>query len=80
MHKTKEIDIDVLPEEIKRSFIDYYEYLVLKYAVKKKVSGKADSHALEVRKKKRRFFKSISIHAFKLPGDYSFNRDELHER
>lgn len=80
MHKTKEIDIDVLPEEIKRAFIDYYEYLVHKYAVKKKSTGKEENHAEEMKKKKKLFFKSIALHAFKLPGDYSFNREELHER
>jgi hypothetical protein len=80
MHKTKEIDIDVLPEEIKKSFIDYYEYLVNKYAVKRNIADREESHAGEIKKKKKLFFRSIAMHTFKLPGDYSFNRDELHER
>ena len=80
MHKTRGIDIDVLPEEIKKAFLDYYEYLVHKYAMKKKVAGKEEPRADEVKKRKKLFFKSVAMHSFKLPGEYSFNREELHER
>ncbi|MBS4033317.1 MAG: hypothetical protein KGZ85_02525 [Ignavibacterium sp.] len=80
MPKTKEIDIDLLPEDIKRSFIDYYEYLVHKYAVKKKCTGKEERYSEEMKKKKKLFFKSIATHTFNLPEGYKFNREELHER
>lgn len=32
------------------------------------------------RAKKERFFEFIEKHAFKLPADYHFDREELHER
>ena len=34
----------------------------------------------KVRTKKERFLQSIEKHAFTLPKDYKFNREEIHER
>ena len=67
MAKIKEIDINVLPEEVKKQLLDFYEYLVNKYGKKKL-------------KDKKEFFESVKVHSFKLPKDYKFNREELHER
>jgi len=67
MSKIKEIDIDILPQKIKRELLDFYEYLVNKYAGKKL-------------KDKKAFFESRKTHLFKLPEGYKFNREELHER
>ncbi len=67
MAKMKEIDMDILPEEVKKHLIDFYEYLVNKYGKKKL-------------KDKKVFFESVKVHSFKLPEDYKFNREELHER
>ncbi|MGR3177166.1 MAG: hypothetical protein ACUZ8E_03810 [Candidatus Anammoxibacter sp.] len=34
----------------------------------------------KIRSKKERFLQSIEKHAFTLPKDYKFNRDEVYER
>ncbi len=67
MAKLKEIDMDILPEEVKKELMDFYEYLVNKYTKKRL-------------KDKKAFFESVKTHLFKLPEDYKFNREELHER
>jgi hypothetical protein len=67
MSKIKEINMDILPEEVKKQLLDFYEYLANKYGKKKL-------------KDKKVFFESVKLHSFKLPEDYKFNREELHER
>ena len=67
MAKVKEINMDILPEEVKKELLDFYEYLVNKYGRKKLKDRKA-------------FFESVKAHSFKLPEAYKFNREELHER
>jgi hypothetical protein len=34
----------------------------------------------ETTQRQQRFFESVKKHSFKLPKDYQFNREELHER
>jgi hypothetical protein len=34
----------------------------------------------ETAQRQQHFFESVKKHAFKLPKDYRFNREELHER
>ncbi|HDN27956.1 MAG TPA: hypothetical protein ENG03_12855 [Thioploca sp.] len=34
----------------------------------------------EAAKRKEHLFESVNKHAFKLPADYKFNRDEMNER
>ena len=60
----KTIDLDILPDDAKRELIDFYEYLVKKYKKTENVE------LLEI-------YKRYNI---KLPSDYKFNREELHER
>ncbi len=67
MARLEEIDMDVLPEEVKIELMDFYEYLVNKYTKKRL-------------KDKKAFFESVKTHSFKLPEDYKFNREELYER
>jgi len=67
MAETKKIDIDILTEEIQKELIDFYEFLIKKYATKKV-------------KDKKSFFESVKLHSFKLPEGYKFNREELYER
>jgi hypothetical protein len=67
MAKTKKLDIDILPEGLRKELLDFYEFLVQKHSVKKK-------------RAKNAFFESVKLHSFKLPMDYRFNREELHER
>jgi hypothetical protein len=67
MSKIKEINMDILPEEVKKQLLDFYEYLANKYGKKKL-------------KDKKVFFESVKLHSFKLPEDYKLNREELHER
>ncbi len=61
----KTIDLEVLPDDAKRELIDFYEYLVRKYGKKKRVD------------KLMEIFNKYNI---KLPKDYKFDREEIHER
>lgn len=67
----QEIDMSVLPKEVKKELLDFYKYLVIKY---RKKEPKQKSFL------KKSFFESLKKHSFKLPEDYKFNREELHER
>lgn len=67
MAQIKEIDMDILPEEIKKELFDFYEYLANKYGKKRL-------------KDKKMFFESVKLHSLKLSEDYRFDREELHER
>ena len=73
MARLKEMEIDILPDEVKKELLDFYEYLVTKY-VKKQMELKSSIS------NKKTFFESVKKHAVKLPEDYKFNRKELHER
>lgn len=73
MARLKEIDIDILPDEVKKELIDFYEYLLTKY-------GKKHLELKSPVKGKRVFFESVKKHAINLPKEYKFNREELHER
>jgi len=71
MQAIKKIEVDVLPDNAKRELFDFYEYLVSKY-------GKSPKEVSPI-ERKNKFLKSISRHSFKLPADYKFNREEIHE-
>ncbi len=60
----KTIDLDILPDDAKKELIDFYEYLVKKYKRRENVE------LLEIYKK----------YNIKLPPDYKFDREEIHER
>lgn len=67
MAQAREIDMGILPEEVKKELIDFYEYLANKYGKKKL-------------KDKKAFFVSVKLHSFKLPEGYRFDREDMHER
>jgi hypothetical protein len=67
MGTKEQLDLDILPEEAKKEIKDFYEFLVSKYATKKARNKKA-------------FLETVKMYSFKLPVDYKFNREELHER
>ncbi|MBC7962924.1 MAG: DUF2281 domain-containing protein [Steroidobacteraceae bacterium] len=69
----KAIEIDRLPESARNELYDFYEFLVKKYAP---VLSKSRSD----REAKEHFFRNVTSHAFSLPADYTFDRNELHER
>jgi len=77
MAKEKSIQIDNLPEAAQRELLDFYEYLVDKYQEpvpeRKKKSGRLAAD-------KARFFEHVHSLSFRLPKEYHFNRDALHER
>ena len=73
MKKLKELDMDILPDEVKKELLDFCEFLVTKY-------GKKEVKLKVTEKNKKVFFASVKKHSFKLPADYKFNREELHER
>jgi len=67
MGTQQNLDLDKLPYEAKKEILDFYQFLVKKYAIKKV-------------KDKNRFFEIVKAHSFKLPEDYKFNRESLHGR
>jgi len=67
MGSKEQLDLDILPDEAKREIKDFYEFLAKKYATKKA-------------KNKKAFFDAIRKYSFRLPANYKFNREELHER
>lgn len=73
MARLNEIDMDILPEEVRKELFDFYEYLITKH-VKRQLEIKSPI------KDKRVFFESVKKHSVKLSEDYKFNREELHER
>ena len=73
MARLKEIDIDILPDEVKKELLDFYEYLITKY-------GKKQLKLKSPVKNRKLFFESVKKHSLKLPRGYKFNREELHER
>ena len=68
MQVTKEIDLLRLPEEARKELIDFYEFLLKKYDIRKKNI------------KKEKFFSVLEKYSFNLPSTYKFNREELYER
>jgi hypothetical protein len=73
MARLREIDMDIMPEEIKNELLDFYEYLITKY-------GKKQLELKDNVRDKRVFFESVKKHSVRLPESYKFNREELHER
>ncbi len=73
MKTEKTIQYDQLPESAQHELLDFYEFLVQKYAtVRKRTHVRQDA--------RKAFFIKVKTHSFTLPADYSFNRDEIHER
>jgi predicted ATP-grasp superfamily ATP-dependent carboligase len=68
MQVVKEIDLLILPEEARRELLDFYEFLLKKYVIRKK----------DV--KKGAFFSMVEKYSFTLPSTYKFNREELYEK
>lgn len=65
------IDVMTLPEAAKQELISFYEYLVFKYLGQTGNRQEGKKAILE------RIFKEADG---KLPINYTFNREELHER
>ena len=73
MASNKSIRPERLPENARIALLDFYEFLVRKY-VKSFNSAKAGALA------KEKFFQKVASRSFSLPADYTFDRDEIHER
>ena len=69
----KTIHIERLPEPARNELYDFYEFLVKKYVP---VLTKTSSD----REAKKLFFQNVTSRAFPLPANYTFDRNELHER
>jgi len=67
--KQKQIDLEILPQEARKTLLDFYEYLVSRY---RKNADKLD--------KENRLKKILSNPVGVLPADYKFGREEAHER
>ena len=65
----KEINLKILPQEARKTLLDFYEYLVSRY---RKNADKLD--------KENRLKKILSNPVGVLPADYKFDREEAHER
>jgi hypothetical protein len=63
--KIKEIDIDILPEDVKRELMDFYEYLINKYVTK-----------VVTMEKKQIRFSAINLNT----KGFKFNREEANAR
>jgi hypothetical protein len=70
---TRAIRIERLPETARNELYDFYEFLVQKYAP---ILSKPNTD----REKKDRFLHNVTSRTFSLPADYTFDRNELHER
>lgn len=66
------IDLEKLPRSARNELLDFYEFLSAKYTGKKKSVSHAEEARLFCERARRR--------SFVLPGDYRFDRDEIHER
>jgi len=67
------IDINILPQNAQNELIDFYQYLVERYAIgknKKQVSSNATS------KQVNSFFDGYNIDL----ADFNFNRSEIYDR
>lgn len=60
------IDLTILPDHLKKELIDFYQFLVARYGIKK------------VKKKKR--FQKIISNPLKVSNIIILPREELHER
>ncbi len=69
----KAIQIERLPEPARNELYDFYEFLVKKYVPVLTKSG-SDRVA------KKAFFNNVTSRAFTLPANFTFDRNELHER
>jgi hypothetical protein len=65
------IDLDALPDDAQRELVEFYEFLVFKY------QRKPDVPQNEKRTILTTIFKETDG---KLPLNYRFNREEIHER
>ena len=75
----KKIKLDILPLDARRALLDFYDFLVSKYG-KSGENNKTNERVNKELKGKKIFFDSVEKHSFKLPKDYKFDREELHER
>lgn len=66
------IDLNMLPRAARAELLDFYEFLRGKYGAITKPHQKA-ARAKQVCDR-------ASARSLKLPADYHFDRDELHER
>ena len=71
MQNVLNINVKGLPPEAVESIINFYEFMKKKYQ-------KSDS-SLPKTKSKKRLLKAMEKGMYKLPEDYSFNRDELYD-
>jgi len=69
----KAIHIERLPESARNELYDFYEFLVKKYVPVLTKSGSG-------REAKDAFFDNVTFRSFSLPANYTFDRNELHER
>jgi len=65
------VDVSTLPEAAQRELVTFYEFLVFKYRGQPK----------HLQSDKQRILRAIFTEADgKLPPNYTFNREEVHER
>ncbi|WP_456325323.1 hypothetical protein [Desulfonauticus submarinus] len=66
----QELNIEVLPDEAKEMLIEFYEFLLKKYSIKKNEDNNKKNVLKEI----------LSNPIGTLPDGYKFNREEAHER
>lgn len=66
------IDLRILPQKAQNELLDFYQFLVDRYASGKKKKSSANNNSKQV----DRFFDQYNIDL----TDYNFNRNELYDR
>lgn len=77
MDATTTLNIAQLPEAVRQQLIDYYHFLLEKYASD---SAETESVPDDTMSKKERFLAHVRENRFTLPDDYKFDRDWANER
>ena len=73
MATTREaIDLNALPRAARAELLDFYEFLRGKYGTAARSATKADAA--------KQLCDRASARSIRLPADYRFDRDEIHER
>lgn len=66
---TNSLNFEILPKHVQQELIDYYLFLMNKYAPQIKKNTK-----------KEIFLASVAKHKFSLPANYKFDREAANER
>jgi len=64
-----QVELENLPKSFQKDLLEYYQYLLHKYQIKRKQKPK-----------QKGFFKSVNKYKYSLPKDFKFDRKTANER